>query len=234
MINSHSQNYSGWNIYSRTKAKFTVTLEGGYYHVYKDDGSLSYSNSSFKTALIDEAVAGLTSGRTQPETILTKGIMSVDALLTIPDNVALEIEGSWTKSFNGTMLQNSNRTGYNQGISIIGKGVGAVIDGNSGTYNGKGIDIVCASGTTNTNTNALILLKDLSIQNMYDTALGANFEGLAGANFLKMYNVSCNSVLGHGFLGCYLFNSEIYGVSFSSYDVTGNYNGFRIEAAIAS
>jgi hypothetical protein len=79
--------------YLRSTPKYTVALEGGFYHVYKDDGSLSYSTGSFETAVNDEAFAGLTGSRDWHERVHLKHDFIQDAKISVPNYTILSLDG---------------------------------------------------------------------------------------------------------------------------------------------
>jgi hypothetical protein len=114
--------------YFRSPPKYTVTKEGSAYHVYKEDGSLSYSTASLETAVNDEAFNGLTAARTYKEKVLLKGNLELDSTLLIPNYTKLTIDGKITlaNTSNCHMLQNGGTSG--EGVVI--DAYGATLDFN--------------------------------------------------------------------------------------------------------
>ena len=183
---------------SCSSPKFTVTYDGINYHVYKDDGSLTYTTGYFSTAMNSEVFNGLTSNRTSPEHVLVKGNMSIDNTILLPNLVDIEIQGTHTavNSLNKSLYKNANQSTNNYGIRLRGFGF---IDGNGANNSGgRVIDFVNAtnvpagySSVPYANYPSALYMEDLGLfnQNSSDTMVNINFNGSPGST-LKWRNIT--------------------------------------------
>jgi hypothetical protein len=224
--------------YLRLAPKYTVTLEGGFYHVYKDDGSLSYSTGSFETAVNDEAFAGL--GGVVPEAVLTKGSITVDGTILVPTFANLQISGKWTaaNALNANMIENLNPATHNYGVCIESVGFPAIIDGNmanQGAGGGKGLYWIQGTEIPNLFTDSTIgypsalVLRNIIFKNCYDTGIHVDssasqlsqygFENVSSWGTTKANSVCCYlKQINDSYLEGGLFdgNTSTYGLSLES------------------
>lgn len=102
---------------------YIVTREGDYYNAISDgkDGRYNFGGTLAST-VINNALAGLTPGRTWKEKVLLKGNFVIDAVIQLPSYTILEIQGTLTAAngMNDSLLENSDLIGGNTEIDIYG------------------------------------------------------------------------------------------------------------------
>jgi len=96
-------------------------------------GEIDYSGTDAPT-VIQSAMNALTNGRTWKEKVLLKGNFSISSTIKVPSYIILEIQGKLTlgNGLNINMIENSDQTGGNTDIEIIG----GYFDGNSANQSG--------------------------------------------------------------------------------------------------
>lgn len=166
---------------------YIVEKVGSAYHVKKRGSSSVYSNSSFKTALVDEAIAGLTAARTSPEKIVTVGDMAIDALIELPSNLLLELQGNWilADGVNTDIIQNADQATNNYNLIIEGNGY--TIDGNGAQQTaGRGIELVHGTAAPSLYTLAnwrqpkVYVLRNLNVRNCFAESYYVSMAGSRG------------------------------------------------------
>jgi parallel beta-helix repeat protein len=86
-------------------------------------GGTDYSDTDANAAtVINNAMAALTGSRTWKEKVVVRGNYSVGTTLTIPSYTILEIQGEiqLTAGVNASLIKNSDQTGGNSDIEIVG------------------------------------------------------------------------------------------------------------------
>ena len=217
--------------------KFTVVKVGANYHVIDEYGELTLSTASFEVAMNDEAFAGLTGGRTVPETIVTRGEIIVDDPILIPSFVKIIIDGKWTLDANvdDNMIENANPAANNIGVIIEGLGH-AVIDGNGANQAG-GTSIIDFENSTNPESlfddngqhwgNAF-QMRNLTVKKGYKHNIQVDFESSSYSQIgffnVSSFNQARDSSASHALDLAYVNDSYIEGGNFCARsDVAGSY-----------
>ncbi len=160
-------------VVTRQVASYVIELIGNtvYARPAPNSGLTPYSGSNAAT-VINNALAGLTSGRTYKQRVVIVGDISITAPINVPSYTIFEIQGRITASVDmAYMIGNSNQAGGDVQIEIQG-----------GQVNGNG---QLASG------HVLIQLKNVT-DGLIDDVYGCNtYQGGGSFGFYLWY---CNGV----------------------------------------
>ena len=139
----YRDNGTDWEIEIGSRGDYTylVEVEGSNITVYDNKGSVAHGPSTDADVEINWALANLTAGRTEKETVKLLGEFTTDDLLLVYDYTYFDItEARVTLADNSdcNMIENEDQTGGNSYIEIIG----GILDGNKANQaTGHGISL---------------------------------------------------------------------------------------------
>jgi len=129
-----SPSYLSGGIYAGAPS-YTVFNEGSTYYAKNAYGAIDYSGIN-ATTIIQNALDGLTSGRTWKEKVLLQGYFVITETIDLPSYVSIELDG------NMTLADNTNKDMIECNTTVHTDWVGGVLSGNhQAQTSGKGMDL---------------------------------------------------------------------------------------------
>jgi len=167
---------------------FTIWKEGSTYYAKNAYGGIEFSGTN-ASQVIQNALDGLTSGRTWQETVLLKGEIRVDSTIRIPSYSIIDIQGTikLADGANVNVFENQDQTNGNSFITIKN----GIIDLNGGqqTQASRALYIIGR-------TNDYIKLVDVTIKNAYSATVQ-----LINSSFSEIINNFFDTSLNGGSIG---------------------------------
>jgi len=106
-------------------ARYVVFKKGNVIYAKDGENGTIEFQSSDAVSVIQQALNSLTPGRTWKEKVLIKGMFTITDTIKIPSYAILEIQGELklANGINKNMIENSDPTGGNAQIEVIGGGL---------------------------------------------------------------------------------------------------------------
>jgi len=216
--------------------KYLVEKDGTNITVYDKDGNTAYGPVTSPAVAINWALSNLTSGRTWKERVVVEGNFTLDAKILVPSYTVLDLTNAkftLADGVNDHMLSNSDTTGGNTHIDIIG----GVFDGNKANNTGDlaGIYLDHVDNCT---------VKDCIVKNCSRWDIRLRY-----ATYCHVYGCNCSDAGQHGIMVAYhvyynvienniCYDNGNHGISLEQYAehntiignvLTGNVKGLVVE-----